>query len=102
VSIPELGLELASGTLGGIYTTIEGLLEKISDNLKDKNPFVGDSADIETKDKLEKFFTELAELQEFKKPFTVIIDDPLDDSFILNPFYPNPDPRVVTTTVSPC
>lgn len=29
VSIPELDIELIHGTLGGVYTTVEGLLEKI-------------------------------------------------------------------------
>ena len=29
VSIPELELQLDYGTLGGVYTTVEGLLEKI-------------------------------------------------------------------------
>lgn len=29
VSIPELDLELCHGTLGGVYTTVEGLLEKV-------------------------------------------------------------------------
>lgn len=32
VKIPELDLELASGTLGGIVTTVEGLITKISES----------------------------------------------------------------------
>ena len=28
------------GTLGGVFTTVEGLLEKIYDNLNDNNPFI--------------------------------------------------------------
>ena len=44
VEIPEVELELEQGTLQGIYTTVEGLLKKIRDNIKDANPFgVGDS-----------------------------------------------------------
>ena len=31
VEIPEIDLELTSGTLGGIVTTIEGLITKISE-----------------------------------------------------------------------
>ena len=30
--VPELDLELASGTLGGMVTTIEGLITKISES----------------------------------------------------------------------
>lgn len=32
VKIPELELELASGTLGGVVTTIEGLITKICES----------------------------------------------------------------------
>lgn len=32
VIIPEIELELASGTLGGVVTTIEGLIMKISES----------------------------------------------------------------------
>lgn len=32
VKIPELDLELAGGTLGGIVTTVEGLITKISES----------------------------------------------------------------------
>lgn len=39
LTIPELDLELVHGTLGGVYTTVEGLLEKIGDNLVKNNPF---------------------------------------------------------------
>ena len=47
VLIPEIGLEVVSGSLGGIYSTVEGLVEKMLDTLKDDNPFVGDSSDIQ-------------------------------------------------------
>eukprot|EP01017_Pseudomicrothorax_dubius_P011168 TRINITY_DN14129_c0_g1_i1.p1 TRINITY_DN14129_c0_g1~~TRINITY_DN14129_c0_g1_i1.p1 ORF type:complete len:450 (+),score=123.51 TRINITY_DN14129_c0_g1_i1:138-1487(+) len=97
LSIPELGLELAEGTLGGVYTTIEGLLEKIEENLKEKNPFVGDSDPV-TRARLEKFFSDITDMREVRKPFTLIIDDPLDNSFIQNPWHPEPDPRVETFT----
>lgn len=32
-AIPELDLELAPGTLGSVYTTVEGLIEKIHEHL---------------------------------------------------------------------
>jgi zinc finger protein len=38
VIIPELELELSYGTLGGVYTTVEGVLEKILYHL-DSNVF---------------------------------------------------------------
>ena len=48
------------GTLGGRFTTIEGLLNNIKDQLANKNPFfAGDSAMAETKDKLKEFCDKL-------------------------------------------
>jgi len=46
VRIPEVGLEITQGSMGGVYTTVEGIIEKIHDNLKKCNPFgIGDSAE---------------------------------------------------------
>lgn len=42
IYIPELDLELQHGTLGGVFSTIEGLMQKIYKNLTD-NSQVGDS-----------------------------------------------------------
>lgn len=39
VRVPELDLELASGTLGGIVTTVEGLIAKISGSKFSLAPF---------------------------------------------------------------
>ncbi len=45
VEVPDIQLVLQMGTLGSIYTTIEGLLDKVRGNLGENNPFVtGDSA----------------------------------------------------------
>ena len=45
MAIPEVDFAMAPGTLGGVYTTVEGLLDKIVTNLEDSNPFgMGDSA----------------------------------------------------------
>lgn len=41
--IPEIDLELDYGTLGGKYTTVEGLVDSILENFKKNNPFMGDS-----------------------------------------------------------
>ena len=48
LAIPELDLELAHGSLGSVYTTVEGCLEKIVASLRRGNPFhAGDSSDSE-------------------------------------------------------
>jgi zinc finger protein len=46
LAIPELDLVLEHGTLGGVFTTVEGMLTKIHQSLWDTNPFaVGDSTE---------------------------------------------------------
>lgn len=43
--IPELDFEVQSGTLGGCFTTVEGLLVQARDQLMNAHPFLlGDSA----------------------------------------------------------
>ena len=45
MKIPEIDFELESGTLGGRFTTIEGLLVNVKDHLSGSNVFsAGDSA----------------------------------------------------------
>ena len=44
------------GTLGGVYTTVEGLLEKIESNLKDGIPFAGDSIDSDFRNRIDELF----------------------------------------------
>ena len=81
------------GTLGSFYSTIEGVLDKIYENLRERNPFVGDSALDEQKKKFDEFLDKFDNYRNGKVlPFTIIIDDPLDNCFILNPYYPQEDP----------
>ena len=34
MAVPELDLEVSTGTMGGLITTVEGLLESIAEKLK--------------------------------------------------------------------
>jgi len=73
VTIPELDLELVHGTLGSVYTTLEGCLDKIVDALLRGNPF-GDSAESENRKKFEAFLDRVRALRDGKVfPFTVIM-----------------------------
>ncbi|CAH9111912.1 unnamed protein product [Cuscuta europaea] len=83
VSIPELDLELTSGTLGGVVTTVEGLLTKISENLERVQGFTfGDSLDGDRKSKWLDFTERLRKLLNLETPWTLIIDDALANSFV--------------------
>jgi zinc finger protein len=92
LAIPEVDLELQPGTLGSMYTTMEGLLDKIITHLNDTNPFgKGDSA---TNIVFNEFLDKLRSLMAGEKPFTVVLDDPLSNCFIYNPMAPEEDPQI--------
>lgn len=92
---PELGLDLTAGTLGGRFTTLEGLLRQVYDELHTRVfTETSDSMDQQTKTKWESFFTKLNDGIEGKIPFTVIMDDPLAASYIQNVYAPDPDPNM--------
>ena len=93
VMIPELDLELQHGTLGSVYTTIEGLLSKLVKNLTEDNPFClgdssvqhhsEDSSINETRDRFALFTDRLKTFANGQQyPFTLVIRDPLGNSFI--------------------
>ena len=91
VHIPELDLELTGSTLGGRFTTIEGLLEQIKDNLTQLNPFsFGDSATGH----LAKTVRDLDDVLQNERLVTLILDDPAGNCYIQNMYAPDPDPNL--------
>ncbi|KAJ8603922.1 hypothetical protein CTAYLR_009716 [Chrysophaeum taylorii] len=84
LEIPDLGLQLTRGTLGSIYTTVEGALQKIRASLAEGNPFAaGDSADPDAKERFREFLARLDALVEGTTfPFELHLSDPLANSFI--------------------
>jgi len=83
VIVPELDLELAPGTLGGLVTTVEGLMVAISESLKRVHGFsIGDSADEWKRSKWQDFDSRLMKLLQVEVPWTLILDDALANSFI--------------------
>ncbi|XP_022009029.1 zinc finger protein ZPR1 homolog isoform X2 [Helianthus annuus] len=83
VLIPEIDLELTSGTLGGVVTTVEGLITKISEALERVHGFTfGDSLEEGRKNKWLDFRARLIKLLSLEEPWTLIMDDALANSFI--------------------
>ncbi|KAM3738794.1 hypothetical protein ACB098_09G157500 [Castanea mollissima] len=83
VKVPELDLELASGTLGGVVTTVEGLITKISESLERVHGFTfGDSLDNHKRSKWVDFKARLDKLLSLEEPWTLVLDDALANSFI--------------------
>ncbi|CEG68084.1 hypothetical protein RMATCC62417_04409 [Rhizopus microsporus] len=96
LSIPEINLELTPGTLGGRFTTVEGLIRQVHDELRDRAPFIqGDSASEEGKKRWNKFLDNLTAVADGQRfPVTLIIDDPLSNSYLQNLYAPDPDPEI--------
>ncbi|KAL3693883.1 hypothetical protein R1sor_007534 [Riccia sorocarpa] len=83
VLVPEVELELAPGTLGGLVTTVEGLISQISESLKRVHGFsIGDSADPWKRNRWQDFDTRLRKLLECEEEWTLVLDDALANSFI--------------------
>ncbi|KAF9221441.1 zf-ZPR1-domain-containing protein [Gyrodon lividus] len=98
--IPEIDLVLQPGTLGGRFTTLEGILDQIYDELSEKVFTTGDSSTIgnEDRDKFQKFLGDLKAIKQVEREFTVILDDPLANSHVQNLYAPDPDPNMTIET----
>ncbi|CAL6060111.1 ZPR1_zinc-finger domain-containing protein [Hexamita inflata] len=96
IKIIELGIELQPGTLGGMYTTLEGLMKQLTAELLKHSQFwMGDSArNSEENANWTKIANSLELCCQGKMNFTIEIDDPLDGSFIKNIYAPDPDPEM--------
>ncbi|KAF7319758.1 Zinc-finger protein ZPR1 [Mycena kentingensis (nom. inval.)] len=94
LEIPEIELVLQQGTLGGRFTTVEGILEQIHEELTEKVFTAGDSAASADRGAFATFLGKLKEVKEAAHPFTLIIDDPLANSYVQNLYAPDPDPNM--------
>ena len=95
LSIPEIDLDLETGTLGGRFTTLEGLLMQVHNELSSKVSFLqGDSADVEKHDRLQELLDKIMDICKGKLLCTIIIDDPLANSYLQNIYAPDEDPNM--------
>lgn len=94
-SIPEIDLHLSPGTLGGRFTTLEGLLQQVYDELSERVLMRGDSSASSDKTAFEGFLGKLKSVMSAEAcPFTVVLDDPLASSYLQNPYAPDVDPQM--------
>ncbi|CAK7895662.1 hypothetical protein CAAN1_05S04654 [[Candida] anglica] len=95
LNIPELNLDLTPGTLGGRFTTIEGLLTQVYEELHGRVfTQTSDSMDTETKARWTTFFARLQDAVDGKIGFTIHMLDPLASSYIQNVYAPDNDPNM--------
>ncbi|OCK79870.1 zf-ZPR1-domain-containing protein [Lepidopterella palustris CBS 459.81] len=99
MSCPELSLSVEPGTLGGRFTTVEGILTQVRDDLHssifDTNDNSGgDSLDPAAKRKWEAFFDQLSAAIKGEITFTIVLEDPLASSYVQSFTAPEPDPQM--------
>lgn len=97
LACPELHLSVEPGTLGGRFTTIEGLLTQVRDDLHSSifdTGEGGDSMDAATKDKWDTFFGQLTAAIGGEVKFTIILEDPLASSYVQSFAAPEPDSQM--------
>ncbi|XP_050294338.1 zinc finger protein ZPR1 [Anthonomus grandis grandis] len=84
LAIPELDLTVGPHALGGRFTTVEGLIVAIKEQLSDPSTahIFGDSEAPETKEGFSKFLSQLDEVLENKSCVTLVLDDPCGNSYI--------------------
>lgn len=107
-SCEELQLSVQPGTLGGRFTTLEGILTQIRDDLSAQifdmgdagtaaartAAMTGDSMATENKTAWQTFFDEMGKAIRAEKKFTVVLEDPLASSYVQNLCAPDPDPQL--------
>nr|POE54104.1 zinc finger protein zpr1 [Quercus suber] len=105
LACPELQLRVEPGTMGGRFTTVEGILTQIRRDLRSQAfgledgdaeipEGAGDSMPAESKRSWAEFFASLTEAIENKKPFTLVLEDPLASSYVQSLTAPEPDPQI--------
>lgn len=101
--IPACKVEVVPGTMGGRFTTVEGLLTQIRDDLRgsifdigDAERSGGDSMPDEKKKGWDTFFSQLDKAIKGEIQYTVIMEDPLASSYIQSLNAPDPDPKIRT------
>lgn len=95
LTIPEIDLDLRLGSFGGRFTTVEGLLVCVQDQIRDLMPFMqGDSVDSEKKKSFDSLMQSISEILKSEKACTIILDDPLANSYIQNLCAPDSDPKL--------
>ncbi|KAL8672806.1 MAG: hypothetical protein Q9168_002743 [Polycauliona sp. 1 TL-2023] len=101
LKIDEIDVEVAPGTMGGRFTTVEGLLTQIRDDTKgtvfdmdDSESTGGDSMPELKRQAWTRFFDKLDQAIKGELQYTILLEDPLGNSYVQNPWAPEPDTRL--------
>ncbi|KAG4305354.1 hypothetical protein PORY_001524 [Pneumocystis oryctolagi] len=96
IKVPELSLDLHPGTLGSRFTTLEGLLTQVYNELYERiYSKTSDSMEPEKNKQWNTFLERLQDAKNGKIEFTMILDDPISGSYLQNLYAPDPDPNMI-------
>lgn len=88
ISIPEIQLDIPPTTQRGDLNTIEGVLSRVSEQLREEQPYRKETCP-EVYEQVEAFCNPVDEMSRGDAfPFTFIVDDPSGNSFVENPYLP--------------
>ncbi|KAI3420385.1 hypothetical protein GPALN_003686 [Globodera pallida] len=83
IIIPDLEIEMGQGVLPSRFTTVEGLISAVKEQLERQAPFfLGDSATEGQRKKFRKLLDKLSGVIQLKERLTLILDDPAGNSYI--------------------
>ena len=92
LTIPEINLVLTHGTLSGRFTTVERILAQIYEELGEKAFVAIDSISEDHSNNLGGFLSGLKAVRVLtwknQRPFTLILNDPIANSYIQNLYAP--------------
>lgn len=99
---PELNLQVNPGTLGGRFTTVEGLLTQVRNDLHSQifetgSSEGGDSLSNEQRSQWKSFFEGIDAAIKGEKKFTIILTDPMASSYVQKAVDPDQEDPQMTT-----
>jgi zinc finger protein len=95
MEIPELELEAGPAILGGRFTTIEGIITAMKEQLCSCT--AGDSSDVEMAERMKAFIAQLDDILDGKRKVTLVLDDPAGNSYVQSLLDDEPDDRLNIT-----
>jgi len=95
ISIPELEFEMGGGALGGRFTTIEGLMNNMMEEIENNSLWgSGDATAPDVDERMKKFKERFRNCVKDGTDFTLVLDDPAGNSYLQNLYAPDPDPEM--------
>lgn len=99
---PELNLQVNPGTLGGRFTTVEGLLTQVRNDLHSQifetgTSEGGDSLSADERAQWTAFFDGIDAAIKGDKKFTIVLTDPLASSYVQKAVDPDQEDPQITT-----